>query len=120
MASGEKVLEWFDPNDEPTTTYAGNYIRAIRSDWLGWHLHKPLTECNEKAGMHPTRSLEAVSHLALREKLSKFIFKKRILSYKAASEPVRGQISPKNERQQLHAPIAGKCVTRFGVFTFTG
>ena len=85
---GEKVQKWLDPNDEPTPTYAGSYIMATRSDWLNRHLHKSLTEYEAEAGIRPTRSLESVSHLALREKLFKFVFKKRILFYKASSGPV--------------------------------
>ena len=85
---GEQVLKWPDPYDEPTPTYAGSYIMATRSDWLNRHLHKSLTEYEAEAGIRPTRSLESVSHLALREKLFKFVFKKRILFYKASSGPV--------------------------------
>ena len=72
---GEQVLKWLDPYDEPMPTYAGSYIMATRSDWLSRHLHKSLTEYEEQAGIHPNRSLEALSHLALREKFFKFSFK---------------------------------------------
>jgi len=66
---GEKVLKCPDPNDEPTPTYAGSYIMATRSDWLSRHLHTSLTGYKEQAGIHPARSLDAVSHLVPREKL---------------------------------------------------
>ena len=105
---GEKVLKWLDPNDEPTSTYAGSYIMATRSDWLSRHLHKSLTEYKEPVGIHPTRSLEAVSHLALREKLFKFVFKKLSLSYKASTPPVWGQDKPRKAEPTVKCPDCGK------------
>ena len=105
---GERVHKWPDPYDEPTPTYAGNFIMATRSDWLSRHLHKPLTEHKAEVGIHPTRSLEAVSHLALRGKLFKSTFKKRILSYKASSNPVWGQDKPCKTEPTVKCPDCGK------------
>ena len=64
---GEKVLRRPNSYDEPTPTYAGSYLMIIKSHWLAMHLRKSLLAYQESAGIHPTYSLEAVSHLALRE-----------------------------------------------------
>ena len=42
--------------------------------------------------------------MALREKLFKFILKKRILSYKASSDPVRGQDKPRKPEPTVKCP----------------
>ena len=84
---GDKVLIWPDPNDEPTPTHAGNYIQSTRSGWLSRHLHEVLHHFKEQVGIHPTRPLEAVSHLVLREKVFKFSVKKQTLSHQASSDP---------------------------------
>ena len=81
---------------------------ATRSDWLSRHVHKSLTEYKEQAGIHPTRSLEAVSHWALREKLFKLIFKKRTLSYKASTKPLWGQDKPRKAEPTVVRPDWGK------------
>ena len=70
--------------------------------------------------MHPTRSLEAVSHLALREKLFNFTVKKRILSYKAPYDPPWGQVNLSKLCQKLHALTAQNFSIRLRTFTFTG
>ena len=51
------------------------------------HMHKSLQFYKSELGIHPTRSLEAVSHLALRPKLFKIIVKQRVLSYEASTDP---------------------------------
>ena len=84
---GEKVLRRLNPYDEPTPTYAGSYLMINTSHWLAMHLRKSLIAYKEATGIHPTYSLDAVSHLALREKLFKYILKKRVLSYKTSSDP---------------------------------
>ena len=61
---GEKVIRRPDPYDEPTPTYAGNYIMITKSEWLAKHLRLSLKSYKEEVGIHPTHSLEAVSHLA--------------------------------------------------------
>ena len=58
--------------------------------------------------MHPTYSLGAVSHLALREKLFKYILKKRVLSYKASSDPPWGQIKPVRDAPTHQCPDCGE------------
>ena len=62
---GEKVLRRPDPYDEPTPTYEGSYIMITKSEWLAKHLRISLLKYREEMGIHPTYSLEAVSHLAL-------------------------------------------------------
>ena len=52
--------------------------------------------------------MEAVSHLALREKLFKFIPKKRILSYKASSDPAWGRDKPRKLEPRVKCPDCGR------------
>ena len=59
-------------------------------------------------GIHPTYSLEAVSHLALREKLFKYILKKRVLSYAASSDPPWGQPKPVRAAPTHKCPECGE------------
>ena len=84
---GEKVQKWPDPYDTPTPTYAGNYIWCTKSEWLTQHMRKSLQAYKAEVGIRPTRSLEAVSHLALRPKLFKLITKQRVVSYEASTDP---------------------------------
>ena len=91
---GEKVLRRPDPYDEPTPTYEGSYIMLTKSEWLAKHVRLSLHAYKDAVGIHPTYSLEAVSHLALREKLFKYILKKRVLSYAASSDPPWGRTKP--------------------------
>ena len=77
---GENVLTWPDRNDEPTPTYAGNYIQRSRSEWLSRHLYNSLQRYKEGVGIHPARSLQAASYLVLREKRLEQIVKERAFS----------------------------------------
>ena len=113
--TGEKVILRPDPYDEPTPTYVGNHIMAARSDWLSRHLNK-----SAEAGIHPTRSPEAVSHLALRKNFSS-------LSLKSTSCPTRhprfvygDRISRRRPCQQLYARNAGNFVIQSNISAFIG
>ena len=53
-------------------------------------------------GFHPTRSLEAVSHLALRPKLFNKILSRRIPSYESSTDPLKGHT-------QARAPPTIQC-----------
>ena len=105
---GEKVIRRPDPYDEPTPTYEGSYIMITKSEWLAKHMRLSLTSYKEAVGIHPTYSLEAVSHLALREKLFRYILKKRVLSYKASADPPWGQIKPIRDAPTHKCPDCGE------------
>ena len=105
---GEKVILRPDPYDEPTPTYAGNYIMITKSEWLAKHLRLSLKSYKGEMGIHPTHSLEAVSHLALREKLFKYIVKQSVLSYKASSDPPLGQSRNPKTLPEHECPDCGQ------------
>ena len=105
---GAQVFKWPDPYDEPTPTYVGNYIMTTRSGWLLKHLRIGLVQYKEQMGIHPTHSLEAVSQLGVREKLFKFIVKKRALSYKASSDPPWEHVKPGRCKPEHECPDCGQ------------
>lgn len=57
--------------------------------WYAIPGHEVREYINE-LGVHPTRSLGAVSHLVRRPKLFRSIVKERILSYHASTDPIPG------------------------------
>jgi hypothetical protein len=62
---------------------------ATRSQLLYATLGCDLRSYTTTLGIHPTRSIEAVSHLALRPKLLRETVRKRILQYEATTDPVK-------------------------------
>ena len=65
-------------------------------------LSKDLRAYQDTVGFHPTRSLEAVSHLALRPKLFTKILSRRIPSYESSTDPLKGHT-------QARAPPTIQC-----------
>ena len=81
---------------------------TTKSEWLAKHLRLSVKSYKEAVGIHPTYSLEAVSHLALREKLFKYILKNRALSYAASSDPSWGQTKPVRSTPTHQCPDCGE------------
>ena len=59
-------------------------------EFMGSLLKYELTSYQEVMGIHPTKSIEAVSHLALRPKLFSKVLKARIPKYEASTDPPPG------------------------------
>lgn len=87
----KKRLWWHHPDTHATLTPGD---QASRNMWATQHeyweaiLGRDLRAYRLEMGIHPTRSLEAVSHLALRPKLFNHILKLRIPSYEASTDPL--------------------------------